>query len=100
MIALTERERDMIRGIISGIIPSFRVGVFGSRVTGRARKFSDIDLVVFTETPLAYDVTARLKEAFSESDLSFRVDITDWATTSEKFRNIILRRCEELYRPE
>jgi type I restriction enzyme S subunit len=32
---------------------------------------------------------ATIKEAFDESDLSIRVDIVDWATTSETFRKII-----------
>jgi type I restriction enzyme S subunit len=32
---------------------------------------------------------ASLKEAFDESNLSIRVDIVDWATTSESFRKII-----------
>ena len=32
---------------------------------------------------------ATLKEAFDESVLSIRIDIVDWAATSEPFRNII-----------
>jgi hypothetical protein len=30
-----------------------------------------------------------IKETFDESNLSIRVDIVDWATTSESFRKII-----------
>jgi type I restriction enzyme S subunit len=32
-----------------------------------------------------------MREDFSESDLPFRVDILDWATTSEPFRRIVER---------
>jgi len=32
---------------------------------------------------------AELAEAFSESDFPFKVDIVDWATTSERFREVI-----------
>ncbi|MBF0173154.1 MAG: hypothetical protein HQL83_06875 [Magnetococcales bacterium] len=36
-------------------------------------------------------ILAGLKEAFSESDLPFKVDVVDWATTAEGFRGIIKR---------
>lgn len=32
---------------------------------------------------------ADLREAFSESDLPFKVDILDWAATAEPFRRLI-----------
>ncbi len=32
-----------------------------------------------------------MREDFSASDLPFRVDILDWATTSEQFRRIVER---------
>jgi type I restriction enzyme S subunit len=34
-------------------------------------------------------VSAALAEDFSESDLPWKVDIVDWATTGESFRKII-----------
>ena len=36
-------------------------------------------------------VRAELEDAFSESDLPWRVDIVDWATTGTTFRAIIIR---------
>ena len=41
------------------------------------------------DTPLDFRHLAALKEAFAESNLPFRVDVLDWATTSEVFRGII-----------
>jgi type I restriction enzyme S subunit len=38
---------------------------------------------------LSFDVSGALREDFSESDLPWRVDIVDWATTSEAFRRVI-----------
>ena len=32
---------------------------------------------------------ADLKEAFRESDLPFKVDVIDWASTKENFRKLI-----------
>ena len=62
---------------------------FGSRVQGNAKPFSDLDLAVMGETPLDFRQLAALKDAFAESNLPFRVDVVDWAATSEAFRGII-----------
>ena len=40
---------------------------------------------------LALDCDCALAEAFSESDLPWKVDIVDWASTGETFRAIIDR---------
>ena len=72
-------------------VPEFEVRAFGSRVSGRPRRTSDLDLVLMTDKPLALMRLADLRDAFSGSDLSFKVDLLDWATTSEAFRRIIER---------
>ncbi len=79
----------VVRDMLSIHLPGREVWAFGSRVTGKAKKFSDLDLVVIGETPLSLSVLADVKEAFAESDLPYKVDIVDWATTSEAFRRII-----------
>ena len=56
---------------------------------GKSKKYSDLDLAIISEEPLDFLARDRLKEAFSESDLPWRVDLLDWATTSEDFREII-----------
>lgn len=68
--------------------------VFGSRVQGNAKPFSDLDLAVMGETALDFRQLAALKDAFADSNLPFRVDVVDWATTSEAFRRIIEDRYE------
>lgn len=47
-----------------------------------------------TDKPLSLEVHANLKDAFSESDLPWKVDIVDWALTSEQFRKIIQKQFE------
>ncbi|MCG6861794.1 MAG: nucleotidyltransferase domain-containing protein [Chromatiaceae bacterium] len=65
------------------------VWAFRSRVTGKARRYSDLDLVVMGDRPLPPVSLHALKEAFEESDLSFRVDVLNWADTDSHFREII-----------
>ncbi len=64
---------------------------FGSRAKWQAKPYSDLDLAVITDQPLSLQVSAALSAAFAESDLPWRVDVVDWATTSEAFRRIIQR---------
>jgi hypothetical protein len=47
-------------------------------------------LVIVSEQPLSLSLLAEIAEAFSESDLPWKVDLIDWATTSEQFRQRIL----------
>jgi hypothetical protein len=44
---------------------------------------------VLSEQPLGLSLRTELEEALSESDLPWKVDVVDWATTSETFRQII-----------
>lgn len=43
------------------------------------------------DAPLPLATAAALAEAFSDSPLPFKVDLVDWATTSERFRAIIAK---------
>ena len=82
-------EWKEISQILKTYAPLYEVWAFGSRVTGKAKQFSDLDLAIITQQPLSLNEYAILKEAFDESDLPFKVDIVDWAATSATFREII-----------
>ena len=81
----------IVRDILQKNVPQYEVWAFGSRATGKAREFSDLDLAIITDKPLSLDVSASLSYDFSESDLPWKVDVADWAVTSESFRKIIER---------
>ena len=74
-----------------GISHKMLVWALGSRATGTAKPFPDLDLVVITEQPLSLDLSAHLSEDFPQSNLPWKVDVVDWATTSDVFRAIIAR---------
>jgi len=88
-LELRPGELEIVREILRRHLPGREVWAFGSRVKGKARTFSDLDLAVLGDQPLALSTRADLAEDFSESDLPYKVDIVDWATTSERFREII-----------
>jgi len=65
------------------------VRVFGSRVQGRAKPWSDLDIALMDSKPIEAAVMRSIREAFEESELSFRVDVVDWHTISKEFRDVI-----------
>ena len=90
MIHLEPRHLQAVHHILAHYVPEYETWAFGSRVHGRNLKpFSDLDLAILTDKPLAPARYAALEEAFSESDLPFKVDIVDWATTNDSFRTLI-----------
>ena len=80
---------EIIRNILGSVIPDREVWAFGSRVNGTARKTSDLDLVVIGMHPLEFHTLGQLLDAFSVSDLPYKVDVVDWSRTGEGFRTII-----------
>jgi type I restriction enzyme S subunit len=81
----------IVRDILQRHVPGHAVWAFGSRVQGCAKRYSDLDLAIISDTALPISTLGRLAEDFSESDLPWRVDLVDWATTSDAFRRIIER---------
>ena len=80
---------NAVIALLARHVPDREIRVMGSRVTGRAKPFSDLDLVVMGDEPLNLRTRGQLREAFDDSDLPFTVDIVEWASASAAFRGII-----------
>jgi predicted nucleotidyltransferase len=99
-LSVSPDELALVGAILRRHVPQRMVWAFGSRVSGRARKFSDLDLAILGRDPAPLLIMADLADAFSESDLPYKVDLVDWATTSEPFRRIIEQAHVEIQQPE
>jgi predicted nucleotidyltransferase len=88
-LTLSPAELSQVLAILQQHVPGLEVWAFGSRVRGQAKPHSDLDLALITTTPLPLATAAALDDAFAESDLPWRVDVVDWASTSPAFRDII-----------
>ncbi|OGQ48594.1 MAG: hypothetical protein A3H42_04780 [Deltaproteobacteria bacterium RIFCSPLOWO2_02_FULL_46_8] len=84
----------VVKDILKKRVSFAEVRAFGSRVTGKAQKHSDFDLVVVAEGPLASPLLSLLQGDFEESNLPFRVDVLDWHAISGRFQNLILKKYE------
>lgn len=96
---LDEAELALVKAILARHVSDAFVWVFGSRATGKAKRYSDLDLCIKANEPLGLDVMSALAEDFSDSDLPWKVDLVDWHSISEAFRAIIDRDKVILWQP-
>ena len=94
---LMPQQLEQIKNILQQFVPETKVYAFGSRVGLTAKAHSDLDLVIVGESGIPLKRMQLLEEAFSESDLPFRVDVVDWHAISVEFREQILARRELIW---
>jgi predicted nucleotidyltransferase len=97
MIDVSGDELKIITDIIQKHAPDCRVLAFGSRRDGTAKKYSDLDLAFVGKEKLGLAAQFKLEDAFSESDLPFRVDVLDYHALSPEFRGIVDGGSEAIY---
>lgn len=98
VIDLNPRSLETVQCILADHVPGCEVRAYGSRARWEAKDYSDLDLAVVGDGPLDYGVLGDLKEAFEESDLPIRVDVVDWYTINDAFRERIEADCVVLKR--
>lgn len=96
MIDLPARDLAIVTAILKKHVPDCEVRAFGSRVTGGAKKFSDLDLALLGPEKLDWRKLEELRDAFSESDLPIIVDVHDWRGIPEESRQVVGARYEVL----
>lgn len=77
-IELTDIQRETLRSVLRNHADSIgAVGVYGSRVQGRSRPGSDVDLVVYGE--IDQRTLTQINRDIDESDLSISWNLTAYA---------------------
>lgn len=89
-IDLKEAHYQIVQGLLKKYLPETEVWAFGSRVTFKSMRTSDLDLVVFADDSQLGQI-CDLREAFEESDLPFEVDVLVWDRIPEHFKPNIRR---------
>ena len=87
-----ENQPRLLLSVRDGAIQRFEVAMDLTRqIVIRVLKYSDLDLCIVGDSALSFRTLGLMQEAFEDSDLPYKVDLVDWATTSESFRKIIER---------
>ncbi len=89
MLDVSSEHLAVIRAILQVHAAGVRVRAFGSRLTGTSRPYSDLDLALEGGSPLSLTDLEKLRDAFAQSDLPYKVDVVDTAACAGSFRKII-----------
>lgn len=85
MVNIEEKHLKILRDILKKYPYTFYT--YGSRATGKNRKFSDLDLCYKEKIPAK--IILQLEEELDESDIPFRIDLVFWNDMSESFKELI-----------
>ncbi len=86
---MSAQQLTLVHRILATWLPTRKVRLFGSRARGTPKPYSDLDLAIMGDTPTPLTTLGQLHEAFASSELPWRVDLVDWASTSPEFRSHI-----------
>ncbi|OOH87716.1 DNA polymerase beta subunit [Pasteurellaceae bacterium 15-036681] len=95
-LQISDQELAIVKTVLQQYATNIPVWAYGSRVKGTAKRYSDLDLALITKEPLTFLQLAKLENAFSDSELEWKVDILDWASASDEFKQIVLQNYIEL----
>ena len=82
---MENRHLDIVKTILKKYPYTFYA--FGSRVRGKEKKLSDLDVCFIEDIP--GHIISHIEEDFENSDLPYKVDIVNWHVCDESFQNLI-----------
>lgn len=86
LLKLSETDRKILITILDKYRDHFDFFAFGSRVTGSAKKYSDLDLAIIVKRPLSL---SSLRSELEESNISITVDLVNLDDISHEFKEHI-----------
>lgn len=95
MISLSDKELQFVKSILAKY--PYQFYAYGSRVKGKQKKYSDLDLCYKDKIPDA--VITKIYEDFEMSALPFKVELLNWHRCDVDFQKSIekdLVRLEEV----
>jgi len=98
MIKAKQSPENEIKNIIFQFLDpkEYQVFIFGSRATGKAKKYSDYDIGILGKKSVPLNILAKINEALEESNLPYRVDVVDFSSVSKNFKEIALSKIKKL----
>ena len=82
---LSEKHLNIVKGVLEKY--PYKFYVFGSRIKGKAKKLSDLDLCY--KENISDSVISKIEEEFENSDLPFKVELVSYNRCADDFKKII-----------
>ncbi len=75
-------------------VSKYKVFYFGSRVTDKGSDRSDIDIGIEGQNPIPLSTISKIKEEIEELPILYCIDIVDFGTVSDDFRQVAMEKVE------
>lgn len=87
---IDEETKKKIIALISALLPSAKIYLFGSRATGTHSEWSDIDLAIDAKKKLPRSIVDEIKSIIKGSNIPYKVDVLDINYVSNDMSKSIL----------
>lgn len=74
----------------------YQVFFFGSRVAGRSREQSDIDVGILGPAPVPPLALSKINDELEDLPMLYKIDLVDFAAVSEPFKQLAMRQIEPI----
>ncbi len=89
-IDVAPHELKTVKEILEKTVaPETLIIIFGSRIKGTHKKFSDLDICLKYTSPISSKTMGDLRELFECSNLPYKVDLVDYRNISPAFQKIV-----------
>lgn len=90
-IDIETRYLEQAKSIINSILQDekLKIYVFGSRATGKAKKYSDLDLALQSDKKINSDKINKINYELEETTIPYKIDVIDLDTITENFKKYI-----------
>ena len=68
---------------------NLEIYVFGSRATGKARKYSDIDIAIKSNAKIDTKKISKVEFELEETTIPYKIDVIDLKAISDTFKKCI-----------
>lgn len=85
VLGITDKEQQIIEGILDAYADSYSFYYYGSRVKGNFEKTSDLDVLIKGEKEMPLRILSELKEKFDASYLPYIVNFSDYHNITPYF---------------
>lgn len=99
-VDITLEHLRLVTDALQRYLPDCEVWAYGSRVSGYSWKYSDLDLVAVCRQPVNAMVKEDLLDELSETLIPYIIDLKDWNSIPQHWRDEILRCYAIIHSPD
>lgn len=90
-IDIESKYLEHVKNIINSILQdtNLKIYVFGSRVTGKAKQYSDLDIALKANSEIDSDKITKIKFELEETTIPYKIDVIDLNVISDTFKKCI-----------